>query len=324
VPEAVALIELSNEDRLTPGGPESSDYLDAMRLILQQDEPSDSDIVMGETQTDREPVFEIRPSHGWVSLHLQDLWTSRELLYFLTWRDVKVRYKQTALGAAWAMLQPFLLMVVFSIFFGRLLSVPSGGVPYPVFAYTALVPWQMFANAVAQSGGSLVANQQLLTKVYFPRLLIPVSATLGNLVDFVFAFAILIGMMVYYGIHPTAAILVTPFLALLAAVTALGVGLWLSALNVRYRDVRYVIPFMVQLWLFATPVAYPSTIVPNQWRWVYHLNPMAGVVEGFRWALLGTGHLDPMFSVSVVVAIVGLVGGAVYFRRTERTFADVI
>lgn len=269
-------------------------------------------------------VFEIRPSGGWVPLHLRDLWTYRDLLYFFIWRDVKVRYKQTALGALWAILQPFLLMVVFSVFFGRLLNVGSGGVPYPVFAYTALVPWQMFANAVTQSGASLVANQQLLTKVYFPRLLIPISATLGNLVDFVFAFAVLIGLMLYYGIAPTAAVLLTPLLAVLAVVTALGVGLWLSALNVKYRDVRYVIPFLIQLWLFATPVAYSSSIVPEAWRPFYNLNPMAGVVEGFRWALLGTGHLDPMFGVSVVVALGLLLSGLVYFRRTERTFADVV
>ncbi len=271
-----------------------------------------------------EPVFEIRPSRGWVPLHLGELWTYRELLYFLTWRDVKVRYKQTALGAAWAVLQPFLLMVVFSIFFGRLLNVPSEGVPYPIFAYAALVPWLLFANSVAQSGGSLISNQQLLTKVYFPRLLIPISATLGNLVDFVIAFTILIGMMLYYGIAPSAALLVTPLLALFAALTALAVGLWLSALNVKYRDIRYIIPFLVQLWLFATPVAYPSDIVPDAWGLVYHLNPMAGVVEGFRWALLGTGQLDPMFGVSVVVSLALLLGGAVYFRRTERTFADIV
>jgi lipopolysaccharide transport system permease protein len=269
-------------------------------------------------------VFEIRPSRGWVPLHLGDLWAYRELLYFLIWRDVKVRYKQTALGAGWAILQPFLLMVVFSVFFGRLLNVQSAGVPYPIFAYTALVPWTMFANAVAQSGGSLVANQQLLTKIYFPRLLIPISATLGNLVDFVFAFLVLIGLMLYYGIAPGAAILLTPLLVLLAVVTALGVGLWLSALNVKYRDVRYVLPFLVQLWLFATPVAYSSGIVPAAWKPLYDLNPMVGVVEGFRWALLGTGHLDPMFGLSAVVAVVLLLGGLVYFRRTERTFADVV
>lgn len=269
-------------------------------------------------------VFEIRPSHGWVPLHLRDLWTYRELLYFFTWRDVKVRYKQTALGAAWAILQPFLLMVVFSVFFGRLMKFPSQGVPYPVFTYTALVPWQLFANAVAQSGQSLVSSQQLLTKVYFPRLALPIAATLGNLVDFAFAFVVLIGMMVYYGIVPTAAVLVTPLFALLAAVTALGVGLWLSALNVKYRDVRYVIPFLVQLWLFASPVAYSSTIVPARFRWIYDLNPMVGVVEGFRWALLGTGHLDPMYAVSAGVALVVLLAGLVYFRRTEKTFADVV
>lgn len=269
-------------------------------------------------------IFDIEPSHGWVRLHLRDLWSYRELLYFLIWRDVKVRYKQTALGAAWAVLQPFLMMVVFSIFFGRLLNVPSEGIPYPVFAYAALVPWQLLANSVVQSGASLVSNQQLLTKVYFPRLLIPISATLGNLVDFVLAFTVLIGMMLYYGIVPAAAVLITPLLALLAAVTALGIGLWLSALNVRYRDVRYVIPFLVQLWLFATPVVYPSSIVPDAWRPLFHLNPMAGVVEGFRWALLGTGQLDPMFGVSAGAAVALLLGGLVYFRRTERTFADVV
>jgi lipopolysaccharide transport system permease protein len=269
-------------------------------------------------------VFEIRPSRGWVALNVRELWTYRELLYFLTWRDVKVRYKQTALGAAWAILQPFLTMVVFSIFFGRLLNVKSEGVPYPVFAYTALVPWQLFANAVTQGGGSLVSNQQLLTKVYFPRLLIPISATLGNLVDFAFAFAVLIGLMLYYGIALTAGVLLTPLLVLLAAVTALGVGLWLSALNVKYRDVRYVIPFLVQLWLFASPVAYSASIVPSAWRPVYDLNPMAGVVEGFRWALLGTGHLDPLVGVSALGSLSLLVSGLVYFRRTERTFADIV
>jgi lipopolysaccharide transport system permease protein len=269
-------------------------------------------------------VFVIRPSRGWVRLHLRDLWAYRELLYFFIWRDVKVRYKQTALGAGWAILQPFLLMVVFSVFFGRLLNVQSAGVPYPVFAYTALVPWTMFANAVAQSGGSLVANQQLLTKIYFPRLLIPISATLGNVVDFVFAFVVLIGLMLYYGIAPGAAILLTPLLVLLAIVTALGVGLWLSALNVKYRDIRYVVPFLVQLWLFATPVAYSSSIVPATWKPLYDLNPMVGVVEGFRWALLGTGNLDPMFGISAIAAVLLLLSGLVYFRRTERTFADVV
>ncbi len=269
-------------------------------------------------------VFEIRPSRGWVALHLRDLWTYRELLYFLTWRDVKVRYKQTALGAAWAVLQPFLMMVVFSVFFGRLMKFPSQGVPYPVFTYAALVPWQLLANAVAQSGGSLVASQQLLTKVYFPRLSLPIAATLGNVVDFVFAFAVLIGMMFYYGIAPSVAVLLVPALALLAIVTALGVGLWLSALNVKYRDVRYVIPFLIQLWLFASPVAYSSTIVPARLRPIYDLNPMVGVVEGFRWALLGTGRLDPMYAVSAGVAVAILLGGLVYFRRTERTFADIV
>lgn len=271
------------------------------------------------------PVVVIRPSRGWVSLKLQDLWEYRELLYFLVWRDVKVRYKQTVLGAAWAILQPFLTMVVFSIFFGRLAGVPSDGIPYPVFAYTALLPWQLFAHALTESGNSLVANQQLITKVYFPRLVIPISAVLAGLVDFSIAFVVLLGMMFYYGIVPTAAASALPLFILLAIATALAVGLWLSALNVQYRDVRYTIPFLTQFWLFATPIAYSSSLVPEQWRALYGLNPMAGVVEGFRWALLGkSGGVGPLMIVSALVVGVLLVGGLVYFRRMEKTFADVV
>jgi len=270
-------------------------------------------------------VIIIRPSHGWVSLNLQDLWEYWELLYFLVWRDVKVRYKQTVLGAAWAILQPFLTMVVFSVFFGRLAKVPSDGIPYPVFAYAALLPWQLFAHALTESGNSLVANQQLITKVYFPRLVIPISAVLAGLVDFAVAFVVLLGMMFYYGIVPTAATLTLPLFLLLAIVTALAVGLWLSALNVQYRDVRYTIPFLTQFWLFATPIAYSSSLVPEQWRALYGLNPMAGVVEGFRWALFGkTGGVGPMIIVSALMVGVLLLGGLVYFRRMEKTFADVV
>jgi lipopolysaccharide transport system permease protein len=269
-------------------------------------------------------VTAIRPAKGWASLNLRDLWEYRELLYFLTWRDIKVRYKQTALGAAWAILQPLLTMVVFSIFFGRLAKVPSDGLPYPIFTYTALLPWQLFAYAMNQAGNSLVGNQNLITKVYFPRLVIPISAVMAGLVDFVIAFVVLLGMMAYYGIFPTARIFVLPGFILFAVITSLAVGLWLSALNVKYRDVRYTMPFLTQFWLFVTPVAYPSSLVPEAWRPLYGLNPMAGVVEGFRWALLGKGEVGPLLLVSVAVVLVLLVGGLAYFRRMERTFADIV
>lgn len=271
------------------------------------------------------PPLTIRPSRGWVSLRLRDLWEYRELLYFLVWRDIKVCYKQTALGIAWAILQPFMTMVVFSIFFGRLAKVPSDGMPYPVFTFCALLPWQLFANALTSSANSLVANQQLITKVYFPRLIIPISAVVAGLLDFGISFLVLLGMMFYYGIVPTTAVLTLPFLILFAIATALAVGLWLSALNVQYRDVRYTIPFLTQFWLFVTPIAYPSSLVPESWRTLYSLNPMVGVVEGFRWALLGkTGEIGPLVIVSALVVAILLFGGLVYFRRMERTFADIV
>jgi lipopolysaccharide transport system permease protein len=267
----------------------------------------------------------IEPSHGWVSLQLRELWEYRELLYFLIWRDIKVRYKQTALGAAWAVIQPVFTMIVFSIFFGKLASVSSDGYPYPIFSYTALLPWQLFAFAISESGNSLINNQRIITKIYFPRLIVPASAVLAGLLDFAIAFIVLIGMMVYYHITFTWAILTLPFFLLLAIATALAVGLWLSALNVQYRDVRYVIPFLTQFWLFITPIAYPSSLVPAWARPIYGLNPMAGVVEGFRWALLGdrvSGGV--MILISIVVVAVLLFGGLMYFRRMEKTFADVI
>lgn len=271
------------------------------------------------------PVIVIKPSRGWVSLKLKELWDYHELLFFLTWRDIKVRYKQTALGAAWAILQPFMTMVVFSVFFGRLAKVPSDGIPYPIFSYCALLPWQLFANALTQSSNSLVGSQGLITKVYFPRLVIPLAAVMGGLVDFAIAFVVLLGMMAYYGIAPTIATLTLPLFLLLAIITALAAGLWLSALNVQYRDVRYTMTFLVQFWLFVTPIAYPSSLVPEKWRLLYGLNPMAGVVEGFRWALLGkAGGLGPMVIVSAVVVCFLLVGGLVYFRHMEKTFADVV
>jgi len=267
----------------------------------------------------------IRPSRGWRALDLRELWEYRELLYFLVWRDIKVRYKQTALGASWAVIQPFFTMVVFSLFFGRLAGVPSDDLPYPVFSFAALVPWTFFATGLTMSANSLVQSQELLKKVYFPRLTIPLAPVLGGVVDFAIAFVVLLGMMWYYGIVPgLAALFILPLL-LLALVTSLGVGLWLSALNVQYRDVRYAVPFLVQIWLFATPIAYPSSLLDEPWRTVYAVNPMVGVVEGFRWALLGADTAPgPMIVVSTMAALGILVGGALYFRRMERTFADVV
>jgi homopolymeric O-antigen transport system permease protein len=271
------------------------------------------------------PVIRIEPSRGWVSLKLHEILEYRELLYFLGWRDIKVRYKQTALGAAWAIIQPFFTMVVFSVFFGKLAKIPSDGIPYPIFAYAALVPWTFFANGLNQSSNSLVSGAQLIKKVYFPRLIVPVAAVLAGVVDFVLAFIVLLGMMFYYGLTPTANVVWLPAFLLLALITSLGVGLWLSTLNVRYRDVRYAVPFITQFWLFATPIAYPSTLLSEPWRTLYGLNPMVGVVEGFRWALLRTDtQPGAMILVSCLMALAILITGAFYFRRMEKTFADVV
>lgn len=271
------------------------------------------------------PTFHIKPSNGWASLGLREVWEYRELLYFLTWRDIKVRYKQTALGAAWAIIQPLFMMLVFSLFFGRLAHIPSDGIPYPIFVYCGLLPWQLFAHSLTESSNSLIANERLITKVYFPRLCVPIAAVLGGLVDFAIAFAILLAMMTFYGIRPTVAIVTLPGFILFACITALAVGLWLSALNVRYRDVRYTLNFVIQFWLFATPVAYPSSLIPVRWRAVYGLNPMSGVVEGFRWALLGKSESPgAMLAVSFLVVLIILIGGVLYFRRIEGEFADVI
>jgi lipopolysaccharide transport system permease protein len=283
----------------------------------------DEGIAMADAVIERTSTFVIRPSRGWVSLDLRDLWRYRELLYFLTWRDIKVRYKQTVFGAAWAILQPFITMIVFSVFFGQLVRVPSDGIPYPIFAYSGLLPWQLFSQAVTRSGNSLVSNRHLITKIYFPRLAIPISAVLPGLVDFGIAFVVLLVMMVYYHIAPTVAVLTLPFFLLLAVAAALGVGLWLSALNLKYRDVGYTIPFLTQFWLFATPVVYPSSLIPEKWRALYGLNPMAGVVEGFRWALLGKAPPGPFLAISVGAVMLLLTGGLYYFRRMEKTFADV-
>ena len=287
--------------------------------------PSDMTAARPRSNSTALPVTFIRPSQGWVSLKLRELWAYRELLYFLIWRDIKVRYKQTVLGAAWAIIQPFFTMVVFSLFFGRLAGIPSDGVPYPIFSFAGLVPWTFFANGMSQSSNSLVGSANLITKVYFPRLTIPIATVFSGIIDFVLAFVVLLGMMLFYGIAPTVNVVWLPLFLLLALVTALGVGLWLSAMNVQFRDVRYVVPFLAQIWLFATPIAYPSSIIPEPWRTLYAINPMVGVVEGFRWALLGVDtQPGPMVVVSSLAAVGLLVGGAYYFRRMEKTFADVV
>jgi homopolymeric O-antigen transport system permease protein len=275
--------------------------------------------------TEEPQLVFIKPSKRWVSLNLSALWEYRELLYFLTWRDIKVRYKQTALGAAWAILQPLTTMLIFSLFFGRLVRVPSDGIPYPLFAFAGLVPWTFFSNGLNQSSNSLIASANLLKKVYFPRLIIPVATVLAGVVDFVLAFVVLLLLIAFYRVTPTINILWTPLLLTLAFITSLGVGLWMSALNVKYRDVRYIVSFMIQIWLFATPVAYPSSLLSEPWRTVYGLNPMVGVVEGFRWALLGSNTAPgPMVAASSAAALLILISGAFYFRRMEKSFADVV
>ena len=267
----------------------------------------------------------IKPSSGWAALNLRDLWLYRELILFMTWRDLKVRYKQTLLGASWAILQPFLTMVVFSIFFGNLANVPSDGVPYPIFSYTALSPWTLFSKALQDASRSLVASSHMITKIYFPRMILPLSSVLAGVVDFFIAFVVLIGMMIIYGIVPTSNIWTLPLFLLLALVTAVGVGFWLSALNVLYRDINYVLPFLTQFWMFLTPIAYPSSMVPQRFQALYALNPMTGVVEGFRWALLGTGQAPGVMTlVSTLVSLTLLISGMFYFKRMERLFADMV
>ena len=271
------------------------------------------------------PVLRIEPPTRWWVLPFAELWEYRELLYFFVWRDIKVRYKQTAIGAAWAVLQPFLTMLIFSLFFGRLAHIPSEGLPYPIFYYSALLPWMYFAAALQNATSTIVDNQRLVTKVYFPRLALPLSSVLSGLVDFGVSFLMFVAMMVYYRMTPSWALLMLPFFLLLAVLTALGVGLWLCALNAIYRDVRYVVPFLVQFWLFASPVAYPSSLVPVKWRWLYGLNPMAGVIEGFRWSLAGRGTAPGrLIVVSSAVVLVVLLSGIAYFQKMEATIADVV
>jgi lipopolysaccharide transport system permease protein len=271
------------------------------------------------------PHVHIEPSRGWVSLRLKELWTYRELFYFFVWRDIKIRYKQTVLGASWAIIQPLMTMVIFSLFFGRLANMPSDGIPYPIFSYAGLVPWTFFANGLLQSSNSLVNNSNMIKKIYFPRLVLPISSVFSGIIDFGLAFVVLLLMMAYFQIYPTVNVTWLPFFILLAFVTSLGVGFWFSAMNAQFRDIRYIVPFVVQAWLFITPIAYPSSLLSEPWKTLYGLNPMAGVVEGFRWALLGTDTAPGSITiVSTIMAVLILISGVFYFRRMEKTFADVI
>jgi lipopolysaccharide transport system permease protein len=285
-----------------------------MSLTAETKDPERKDI----------PVTIIRPVEGWTPVDLNEIWTYRELLHTFVQRDIKVRYKQTVLGVAWAVIQPFFMMVVFTLFFGKLANVPSEGVPYPIFSYTALLPWTLFAEGITRSTNSMVSNAGIMTKVYFPRLILPISGVISPLMDFAIAFVILLGMMFYYGFVPTMNVIWLPAFLLLALATSLGVGLWLSALNVQYRDFQYTVPFLIQIWLFASPVVYSSTMVPEPYRVIYGLNPMVGVIDGFRWALLGTSPPGLMTMVSAAVVLVVLISGAYYFRRMEKIFADVV
>lgn len=277
------------------------------------------------TLNQMKPTVRIEPSQGLLALELREAWAYRELLAFLVWRDIAVRYKQTALGAAWSILQPLLTMVIFTVIFGNFANMPSDGLPYPIFAYTALLPWNYFSQAISRSGSSLVGNANLISKVYFPRLIVPIAAAVAPLVDFAVAFVILIGMMLWFGIAPNWGVLALPLFLLLAFFTALAAGLWLSALNVRYRDVAYTIPFLVQVWMYVSPVVYSISLVPEKWRLLFSLNPMTGVIEGFRWALLGKASPDfGVMAVSALVVLGLLFSGLIYFKRMEQTFADVI
>ena len=269
------------------------------------------------------PTVRIEPMRGGLDLRLGELWRYRELLYFFVWRDVKVRYKQTAIGVLWVILQPLLSMLVFTLFFGRLAKLPSQGLPYPVFYFAALVPWLYFSTALVGVTNIVVENQRVITKVYFPRLILPVSAALSGLVDFVIGFVVLVIFTLSYGMRPGLSVLLLPLFLVLAFLTVLGIGLWLSALNALYRDVRYLIPFIVQFWMLASPVAYPSSMVPARYRWLYGLNPMAGVIDGFRWALTGRGQApSTVLIASTAMVIVAVWGGLIFFNRMEGSIAD--
>jgi len=276
-------------------------------------------------QTNQSPIIYLKPSSGWLSIDFKELWRYRELIFFLTWRDIKVRYKQAVLGITWAILQPLLTMLIFTVIFGILLDTPSQDLPYPLFTLSALMPWQLFATALQRSSVSLVGNANLITKIYFPRLAIPLSSVFAALVDFLVSFGVLLGVMLYYRYWPGWNILWLPPIILLSLLTALSVGLWLSALNVQYRDVQHMVPFIIQVWMYASPIVYPIETIPaGIWRWLYGLNPMVGVIQGFRWALLGGDAPDITMLISIGVVLVLLVGGLYYFRRMEKTFADIV
>lgn len=284
-----------------------------------------TDKTKSERLSPSEETLLLKPTQGWISLNLRDLWRYRELMYFLTWRDILVRYKQTLLGAAWAIIQPVTQMLVFNFLFGNMANIPTGDIPRPVFTFAALLPWNLFAQALRDTSNSLVASRNMITKVYFPRLVIPISSVLSGLVDFLIAFVILVGMMLYYKVQLLSSAWMLPLFVLLSLVVSLGVGLWFSAWNLHYRDVRYFIPFLTQFWLLATPIAYPLSQIPEKWQTLYMINPMVGVVEGFRWALLGGDPVPPVaLALSVGVGLVALVSGLFYFRRMERTFADMV
>jgi lipopolysaccharide transport system permease protein len=270
------------------------------------------------------PLITIEPSKGWVSLNLRELWAHRELLYFLTWRDIKVRYKQTVLGVMWAILQPFFMMLIFTLFFGRLAGIKTGDVVYPLFAFAGLVPWTFYANSVTSGGNSLTASAGLITKVYFPRLLVPIAAVAAGFVDFILAFIVLVGLMFYYQVTPTVNLLMLPVLAAFMMLFALGVGTWMAALNVKYRDIRFALPFLIQLWLFVSSVIAPSSAVPEKWRWLLVLNPMSGFIEGFRAALFGTPFNWTTLGIACAITLAVLTYSAHAFRRMEKNFADII
>jgi lipopolysaccharide transport system permease protein len=282
-------------------------------------------LINSQTNQDNVPITIIRPTHGWKGIDFKELWRYRELLYFLIWRDIKVRYKQSLLGAAWAIIQPLLTMIIFTVFFGQWAGIPTDGVPQPIFYFTGILPWQFFQSGVSKAGTSLVASRNLITKIYFPRIAVPIAPIIAGLLDFGLAFLILIAMMLFYGIVPTSAIWTLPLFLLLTILTAVGIGIWLAGLNVTYRDIGYVIPFLLQVWFFLSPIVYSSSIVPEKLRPYYGLNPMAGVVQGFRWAILGIGKPDLVdLGASIGVALILLVSGIFYFKRMERTFADVV
>ena len=295
-----------------------------MSQVATDISPPDASAEAPGYQVPDQPLVTIEPSRGWVALNLRDLWAYRELLYFLTWRDVKVRYKQTVLGAAWAIIQPLFTMLIFTLFFGKLAGLPSDGIPYPLFAYAGLLPWMFFSNAVTSSGNSLVGSANLITKVYFPRMIIPGAAVGAGLVDFAIAFVLLVALMIYYGVQVTWAILLLPILVLLVTLLALGVGMWMSAMNVKYRDIRYALPFLIQLWMFGSPIIYPLSMVPEKWHWLMALNPLTGIIEGFRSSLFGRPIDWSILGISTGVTFAVLIYSAYTFRRMERTFADVV